>query len=145
MCPNHLKQCCTSFSSAGVTHSLSHMSSSGHNHFLCYHKSIVACASKLGTMDCLLFHNEHTREKRNCIDIMLTQTDLAYVHPNHPLPSVEFLQSFQLPSHLRYLMWMMWLDLYGFQIVLKIHQSGIFLNGHLDACLKESGRCQFNK
>jgi hypothetical protein len=27
ICPNHLKQCCTSFSSTGVTPSLSHMSS----------------------------------------------------------------------------------------------------------------------
>jgi hypothetical protein len=38
----------------------------------------------------LYFLIMNTRGKK-CINIMLTQTDLAHAHPNHPLPSVEFL------------------------------------------------------
>ena len=94
-------------------------------------------------LDFLLQNDEH-RNYNNCIDMVLEQTtDLAHVHSNHCLHFGEFLQPFQQHCHLRYLMQVVWLDLYDVHIVSKIYQSGILVKKHLDGYLNGSQHHQF--
>jgi hypothetical protein len=62
MCPNHLKRCCTSFSSTGVTPSLSRMSSFRIRSLLVWlqiHRSMRISAT-LSYWTCLLLVDQHS-------------------------------------------------------------------------------------